>query len=102
MSAVEKVKAGTRFFMYNGESYPSIREIDIFNKDRYVAEQLADVEKSSLKEINGTAYRYVLAARKRIDAASKARAAKAKNCQKKLKKKELEKARELLKEAGEL
>jgi len=108
VSAVEKVKAGTRFFIHNGETYPSIREIDLFTKDRYAAEQLAgekvmilqNVEKSSLRDINSTAYRHMLNAKKRIEAASKARTAKAKNREKTLKAKEL--ARELLKEAGEL
>jgi len=63
---------------------------------------LQNVEKSSLREINSTAYRHMLNAKKRIEAASKARTAKAKKSQATQKQKELEKARALLKEAGEL
>lgn len=106
-----KISAGKRFYAYDSQGYAgSLREIDLTNMQPYEAERLASekvmilqsVEKSSLSKVNNAAYRRMLGAKKRIEGAAKARTAKAAQRAEKKRAKEIEKAKQLLTEAGEL
>ena len=106
-----KISAGKRFYVYDVSGYSnSLKEIDLTNMGRYEAERLGSekvmilqsVDKSSLSKVNNTAYRHMLGFKKRMEAAAKARTAKAAQRAERKKAKEIEKAKQLLTEAGEL
>lgn len=105
-----KISAGKRFYTYqtNGGYGGSLVEVDLTNLVGYQAEHLASekvlilqsIDKSQMAKINSGAYKKMLGAKKRIEAAAKARTAKAAGRAEKKKQKELENARKLLQEAG--
>jgi len=104
----KKIKAGKRF--YTQGNYGSLRELDITNISKNDANSFASdkiqllqsIDKSCLREICPTAYDQINAAKKRIKAANAGKAAKAEKNANNKRKKEIEKAKQILQEAGEL
>ena len=104
-----KISAGKRFYTYETTNYGgSLREVDLTKIEGYQADHLASekvlilqsIDKSQMAKVNSGAYKRMLGAKKRIEAAAVARTAKAAGRAEKKKQKELENARKLLKEAG--
>lgn len=107
-NVVDKIKLGTRFFQSNGNY--SLREINLNKVEPFDAECLANdevmllqsVEKSTLKETSPAAYKRMLDKRKKNEQAAAARIARAEARKNNRKQKDIEAAKKLLAEQGEL
>lgn len=108
-NSVEKAKLETRFFIYQTMPYSHIRQIDI-NDDGYFGGEIAkednlllqSVNKNSIKDINPKAYKQMKAAEKELVDQAKKKEERKQRKEAKKKEQELEAARKVLKDAGEI
>ena len=106
----DRLKAERRFYRWDQSNsyygYQNLYEIDLDNiqqmdidvLSRQTSLLLQSIDKSTLKDINLDAHKKLVACRKRIEAANKAKAEKAKERAEKKKLKQIEDAKKLLEE----